>query len=225
MFVMKDGVDMLYISYGLNTNPVFFHQVCPGAKCIDKGILVGYELTFQGRKGNYFDTLEESEHGYVPVVLWQVSKTDELALERYMGSIWDHQKKRAIVSCSGKNKYGYIYIMNGGEKGFPSQDQFNCIQRGYEYAGFDISLLHEALRRVNPEKYEQARRIVLNKLNNHQPGEKDVSAVFPKFSSEFSKLRNQAADKLAEIALSDPGAVWAHYALQAVLKNPAEASV
>jgi len=36
-------------------------------------------------------------------------------------------------------------------------------------------------------------------------------------------LRALAADKLADVLLADPGAGWARYALEVVLKQPAEA--
>ena len=47
--------------------------------------LKGWELLFKGSKTGSYLTIEESEGGTVPVVIWEVTATDEAALDRYEG--------------------------------------------------------------------------------------------------------------------------------------------
>jgi hypothetical protein len=54
--------------------------------------------------------------------------------------------------------------MNGGERDFPPEEHFDYIVRGYNLAGFDYSPLKEALRSINPNRFDKAERIVQEKL-------------------------------------------------------------
>jgi len=158
---------MVHIAYGPNLNPMFLRRRCPSAVHVGESSLSGYVLEFRSRLGKVFVTIQESENDTdtVPVVLWQVTETDERALDRYTESLKYFRKEHTVVICKGKRQAGFLYVLNGGELAFPSKDYFDCIQRGYDYARFDIGTLHEALRRVNPSKYDSIKEIVNKRIS------------------------------------------------------------
>ncbi len=157
---------MLYIAYGVNVNPIFLRRRCPNAKYLDDGYLMGYKLTFRRRQGKSFVSLEESENNTdcVPAVLWLLSDSDARSLDKYVTSLCVFRKENATITCAKGTRKGIMYVMCGGERAFPPDDYFGCIVRGYALAGFDYAPLVEALRSVNPQRFDKAMKIVLEKL-------------------------------------------------------------
>ena len=157
---------MLHIAYGPNINPLFMRRSCPYANYVDEGILQGYRLAFRKDNGNCFITIEETQRAsdFVPIYLWSISDGEERALDQYVDTLEAFHKERAIATCSGRKQTGFLYTMDFGAPAIPSSDYFQCIQRGYYYAGIDPLLLHGALRRVNRQKYDAAKRIVLENM-------------------------------------------------------------
>ena len=74
-----------YIAYGSNLNVGQMRMRCPHATILGTANLKGWELLFKGSKTGSYLTIEESEGGTVPVVIWEVTATDEAALDRYEG--------------------------------------------------------------------------------------------------------------------------------------------
>lgn len=72
---------MKYFAYGSNLNKTRMSFRCPNAKAIGKYKLKGYRLTF---RGGLPDILPE-EDGVVTGGLWEITKTDEDALDMYEG--------------------------------------------------------------------------------------------------------------------------------------------
>ena len=83
----------LYIAYGSNLNVRQMKTRCPNAKILGTAKLKGWELLFKGSKSGSYLTIEEKENGIVPVVIWEVSESDEKALDRYEGYPTFYYKK------------------------------------------------------------------------------------------------------------------------------------
>ena len=66
-----------YIAYGSNLNVGQMRMRCPHATILGTANLKGWELLFKGSKTGSYLTIEESEGGTVPVVIWEVTATDE----------------------------------------------------------------------------------------------------------------------------------------------------
>ena len=83
----------LYIAYGSNLNVRQMKTRCPNAKILGTAKMKGWELLFKGSKSGSYLTIEKKENGIVPVVIWEVSESDEKALDRYEGYPTFYYKK------------------------------------------------------------------------------------------------------------------------------------
>ena len=91
----------LYIAYGSNLNVRQMKTRCPNAKILGTAKLKGWELLFKGSKSGSYLTIEKKENAIVPVVIWEVDKTDEKALDRYEGYPTFYYKKDIKVQYKG----------------------------------------------------------------------------------------------------------------------------
>lgn len=137
-----------YIAYGSNLNLEQMAYRCPTAKVIGIAKLNGYELLFRGQNGGAVATVEKKKNSFVPVLVWEIGPSDEVALDRYEG--WPHlyRKERVKVRMGKQWVEGMIYIMNDNRLiGSPSQYYYNVILKGYIAATFDKAILDDAVRR------------------------------------------------------------------------------
>ena len=74
-----------YIAYGSNLNVPQMRMRCPRATILGTATLKGWVLLFKGSKTGSYLTIERNEKGSVPVVIWEVTESDEKALDRYEG--------------------------------------------------------------------------------------------------------------------------------------------
>lgn len=72
----------LYFAYGSNMDQEQMHYRCPDATLIDTAVLPGYRFVINDRG---VATIIPEEEAAVPGVVWQVSSSDESALDRYEG--------------------------------------------------------------------------------------------------------------------------------------------
>ena len=79
------GMKRLYVAYGSNLNVEQMKYRCQTAKVYGKGMLHGFRLLFKGGRENAYLTIEPFEGGKVPVVIWDIKRKDEIALDRYEG--------------------------------------------------------------------------------------------------------------------------------------------
>lgn len=82
-----------YIAYGSNLNIRQMKYRCPTAKLCGVGRLQGLCLLFKGSRSGSYLTVEKSDTGEVPVAVWKVEPSDELALDRYEGYPTFYYKK------------------------------------------------------------------------------------------------------------------------------------
>lgn len=136
-----------YIAYGSNLHLEQMKHRCLTATVVGKGELSGYKLIFKGVHTNAYATIEESTHDTVPVLIWELKPQDEKALDRYEGYPTFYYKKNINVEIEGTQVEAMVYIMNEkAQIGIPSSRYYEIIRAGYKIAGFDESILENALK-------------------------------------------------------------------------------
>lgn len=130
----------LYIAYGSNLNLRQMSRRCPTAKPIGTGMLKDYQLTFRG-----VATIEKEIGAKTHVGVWEITPSDEMALDRYEG--YPHLYRKEILSVTTKKGEveAMVYIMNAGQAMMPNRSYYDTIEEGYMDVGLDPMHLHEAL--------------------------------------------------------------------------------
>lgn len=137
----------LYVAYGSNLNLPQMASRCPGARIIGASELKDYKLIFRGGNGGAVATVEPSKGSSVPVLIWEISKEDEKALDRYEGFPFLYGKEKVQVRLKDKKINAMAYIMNEGRPlGQPSSYYYSVIYDGYMAQAFDVNVLKEALQ-------------------------------------------------------------------------------
>ncbi len=137
----------LYIAYGSNMNVEQMAYRCPTAKVKGVGKIEGWKLTFRGSDGGAVATIEQAKKGEVPVLLWNIKPSDELALDRYEGYPWLYRKEIINAIFEGETIEVMVYIMNEGRPiATPSHSYYETIRQGYETAGIDEEYLKKSCR-------------------------------------------------------------------------------
>lgn len=136
-----------YIAYGSNLNKAQMARRCKYASPVGSAILSGLKLVF--RRG--YLTIERDDDGFVPVGIWQIMDSDELALDRYEGFPHFYRKETLPVSfmdASGAmhvDEPCMVYIMNDGydiQRG--SREYLQTCAQGYRDFGFGLLPLMDA---------------------------------------------------------------------------------
>lgn len=141
-----------YLAYGSNLNLEQMAQRCKNAKIAGTAELSGYRLLFRGRPHNAHATIERSEGGNVPVLLWKVSVRDEACLDLYEGFPRYYGKVSLPVELDGKTVTAMAYVMQPGfDRNEPSPFYLDTIREGYRSAGFDQAVLDKALMETRQE--------------------------------------------------------------------------
>ena len=150
-----------YIAYGSNLNVPQMRMRCPEAKILGTANLNGWELLFKGSKTGSYLTIEQNENGSVPVVIWEVTESDEKALDRYEGFPNFYYKKDIRVRYKGirtglrRTVNAFAYIMHEDRAvGIPSYAYMRTCLEGYNTFYFDKNVLISA--------YDKCRRMVEN---------------------------------------------------------------
>ncbi len=137
-----------YIAYGSNLNVPQMRMRCPGATILGTADLKGWELLFRGSKTGSYLTIEEKDGGSVPVVIWEVTPTDEAALDRYEGFPFFYYKKdirlqyKGIRSGRRRTVTAFAYIMHEDRPiGIPGNSYMRVCLEGYDAFFFDRNVL------------------------------------------------------------------------------------
>ena len=148
---VKDTAKRYYIAYGSNLNVQQMRMRCPHATILGTANLKGWELLFKGSKTGSYLTIEEKDGGTVPVAVWEVTESDETALDRYEGFPSFYYKKELRVQYKGirSGKYrtvnAFVYIMHEDRPiGVPSNFYMRTCLQGYDAFGFDENILLDA---------------------------------------------------------------------------------
>lgn len=150
-----------YIAYGSNLNIPQMRMRCSGARIIGTSVIEDYQLLFKGSKTGSYLTIEPMEGAEVPVVIWEVTESDEKALDRYEGYPNFYYKKEMTLDIKGirtgkvRRRDAFVYIMHEErELGIPSWYYVNTCLDGYQAFGFDEKYLFDAIRISRRDTHE-----------------------------------------------------------------------
>ena len=150
-----------YIAYGSNLNIPQMRMRCSGARIIGTSVIEDYQLLFKGSKTGSYLTIEPMEGAEVPVVIWEVTESDEKALDRYEGYPNFYYKKEMTLDIKGirtgkvRRRDAFVYIMHEErELGIPSWYYVNTYLDGYRAFGSDEKSLFDAIRISRRDTHE-----------------------------------------------------------------------
>ncbi len=150
-----------YIAYGSNLNIQQMRMRCPRARIIGTSVIEDYQLLFKGSKTGSYLTIEPEDGAEVPVVIWEVTETDEKALDRYEGYPNFYYKKEMNLDIKGirtkkvRRRDAFVYIMHEErELGIPSWYYVNTCLDGYRAFGFDEKYLFDAIKISRRDTHE-----------------------------------------------------------------------
>lgn len=136
----------LYIAYGSNLNLEQMACRCTDARVVGAGELKGYRMLFRDSGGLGVATVEPCEGRTVPVLVWEISPSDEDSLDRYEGWPNLYRKENLTAELESGPVEAMAYVMNNGRPlSAPSDTYFTTIMEGYEAADFDATMLHKAV--------------------------------------------------------------------------------
>ena len=128
-----------YIAYGSNLNVEQMKLRCPGAKVYKKALMNGWKLTFRRTYLN----IEPDASSSVDVVIWKITKQDELNLDRYEGYPRLYDKEYFTFPADGKIMTAMVYRMD--PERFPIEpprpDYLHTVADGYRTFKYDVSKL------------------------------------------------------------------------------------
>lgn len=140
----------LYIAYGSNLDTKQMAYRCPGAKVVAKSWLHDYRLVFQGAPYGAHANVIPAEGYDVPVLIWEITKYDEMALDRYEGVRGGYYTKEYYqVEVNGEMREALIYIMSPNPDGIPADGYLQIISNGYQEFRFPVSILNEAVKHAH----------------------------------------------------------------------------
>ena len=138
----------IYIAYGSNMDMDQMAYRCPDASLVGTGTIHGYQLLFKGSGSGAYATIEPKEDGVVPVYIWEVSKQDEISLDRYEGyPVFYYKTDIEYKDSDGNIQTGMVYIMHEDRKlGLPTKEYYDVLADAYYEQGWDKQILHDALQ-------------------------------------------------------------------------------
>lgn len=138
----------LYVAYGSNLHIPQMSMRCPLARVYGVGTLKDYRLVFKAVGSCAYATIEPFIGGYVPVVVWEISRMDEIRLDQYEGFPTHYYKEFVSVDMGGREVEGMAYVMNlKARYQQPSEYYFRVILEGYRSFRLETYKLYEALHR------------------------------------------------------------------------------
>lgn len=135
---------LLYAAYGSNMNMKQMSQRCHRAVDRGIGIIKNYEMYFS-YKG--VANIQPDKGNHVPVVVWELTKDCEIALDYYEGYPHLYIKKIVPVTWNGIDQDMMVYILKepyNRVTAKPSKSYFNCIKEGYFTHCLDLDKLDDA---------------------------------------------------------------------------------
>lgn len=147
----------VYLAYGSNLNIPQMRTRCPGAKIVGTGEIKDCRLLFKGSLTGAYLTIELHKGASVPVAAWEVTREDEVFLDRYEGYPRFYTKENIRLPITGihggkKTLDAFCYVMRKDAlPGLPSGWYFEVCREGYRTFGFDEKELAKAVRATKEE--------------------------------------------------------------------------
>lgn len=151
--------DSLYFAYGSNINLHQMAERCPDAQPVGAAWLYDYELLFRSNnRGVGVATIVPHKGGEVRGLLWRITPSCELSLDKYEGYPRLYKKETVPVRTrDGWEIPVMTYIMTNEwlrEPVLPSKEYSTTIREGYRQNGLPVKALDEALKHVRGEVRE-----------------------------------------------------------------------
>ena len=143
----------IYAAYGSNMNLPQMRKRCPKAKVIGVGKLKNYRLTFRGRNKGVAN-IEETHGREVPILLWEITKDCERALNIYEGFPNLYIKKNVDIETKTGKVEAMVYIMVNIFINMPAEPHeyyFKTIWDGYKENNITTEYLKIALAETKRE--------------------------------------------------------------------------
>ncbi|HEX9516344.1 MAG TPA: gamma-glutamylcyclotransferase family protein [Streptosporangiaceae bacterium] len=129
----------LYAAYGSNMDPAQMARRCPHSPRAGTGWLNCWRLTFGGEDLGWegaLATVVEDRNARVFVVLYEVSDSDEEALDQWDGvTLGYYSKLRVRVTTLDGDVLAWLYVLNDYEGGLPSASYIGIMADAAEAAG------------------------------------------------------------------------------------------
>jgi len=129
----------LYAAYGSNMDPAQMAERCPHSPRAGTGWLHGWRLTFGGEHIAWegaLATVVEDSSAEVFVVLYEISDSDEQALDQWDGATLGYYSKLKVrVSTGDGDALAWLYVLNDYEGGLPSARYLGIVADAAEAAG------------------------------------------------------------------------------------------
>lgn len=140
----------LYLAYGSNLDHFQMRWRCPDARYLGATDIKDYALLFRGNsRGWGVATIEPKMGSHVPAGIWEISDSDEAALDRYEGWPWLYEKRDFVVELNGKKITAMVYIMAEGHTfAAPSGSYRATLRSGYRDCKLDRNVLETAISRA-----------------------------------------------------------------------------
>ena len=139
------------LAYGSNLCLERMKRRCPSSRVVGTADIPGYRLLFKKSLTGAYATIEQDANWTVPVVVYRISASDELRLDRFEGCPTYYYKRRFALRVRRNNgrkttELCSAYIMHEDRQlGKPDMVYFRLIDQGYAQYGFDLSVLDEGL--------------------------------------------------------------------------------
>ena len=133
----------IYLAYGSNMSVEQMTHRCPEAKLLEVTMLPGFRLAFTGAPNRSYATIQKDDTRQVPVLLWEISQTDEASLDRYED--YPNFYEKAEIELNGQTVM-YYYMVEQYGLGLPSDEYYNIIAAAYDKFDFDKTILETALK-------------------------------------------------------------------------------
>lgn len=142
---------MKYIAYGSNMSVDQMAFRCPGATIVGTGEIKGWQLLFRGRPYSAVATVEKGRwNEKVPVLVWEINKMHERALDIYEGFPKLYTKVNIPVQMDDGEyiESAMAYVIDPTlEFGAPNEYYFSVIRDAYLDFGMDVKKLKRAVEK------------------------------------------------------------------------------
>ena len=136
-----------YIAYGSNLSTEQMAIRCPDARVVGTAVLEGWQLLFKTCA-----TIERNPKKRTPVLVWEISGSDERRLDIYEGFPRFYRKEELEVEVhpleqgEARKLTAMVYVMNSGYDDLsPSPTYYRVLKDGYTAFSFPQHVLSQAL--------------------------------------------------------------------------------
>ena len=124
------GMKMFYFAYGSNLNQTQMTKRCPGSRPLYFAELEDMKFVINARG---VATVVPEKGGNVKGIIWEISKSNEIALDLYEG-VSQNLYKKEVMSCvsNGRAVDALVYVANEQKLGAPRANYLETILDGIE---------------------------------------------------------------------------------------------